>query len=201
MRHRGLATLVITAVAAVVLVVILRGRVAIEPPDSEGLPIRLAQAPPPTPLSDRFRGDVGGFGHRAKTLDALRPENRQAFLALANAEMFTSVGIYESGRLSRHVAAFRSLLTDPHCDPAFKELVEIGGIPGQLYGLSGTYFTDPVFFREAIVRFRASTARIVFLNGCNYGDETVGEVAKLIEKGLPKTFRAEETKARSNGHT
>jgi hypothetical protein len=200
MKRRGVVPLLVVLVAALLLVVVQRGRTAIEPPGSGDLLIRLTPSPYPTPLSDRYRGDVGGFEHRAKTLDALRPENRQPFLALANAEMFTTVGIGAAGQLSKHVAAFRSLLADPRCDPAFKELVAIGGTPGRLYGLAGTYFTDPAFFRQVIVRYRMSAAPVIFLNGCNYGHETVGEVVKLIENGdLPRSFRAEEKTARSNG--
>ena len=191
--------MLVVGVAAVLLVVVQRNRMSIAPRGSESLLIRLTPSPYPTPFSDRYRGDIGGFESRAKTIAALRPENRQAFLALANAEMLTTAGIGASGQLSNHTAAFRSLLADSHCDAAFKELVAIGGTPGQLYGLAGTYFTDPAFFRRALVRYRGSATRVVFLNGCTYLHETVGEVVKLIESGdLPRSFRSDEEGAKSN---
>jgi hypothetical protein len=201
MRRQVLVTLLAVFVAAVLLVVVQRGRLAIEAPASRELLLRLTPSCYPATLSDQYRGDVGHFEHRAKTLAALRPDNRQAFLALANAQMFTTAGIGAAGQLSRHVAAFRSLLGDPGCDAAFKELVAIGSTPGRLYGLAGTYVTDPAFFRQAIVRYRQSAVPVVFLDGCNYGLKTVGEMIRLIENGdLPRSFQAEEKRARSNGH-
>lgn len=50
--------------------------------------------------------------------------------------------------------AFRRILARPHADAVFRDLLEHGSLAGQLYALSGLWFTDPEELKQRIKRYR-----------------------------------------------
>lgn len=110
----------------------------------------------------------------AKKSDKLSKDGEQALQTLLSARTFQDVEIGSRGGISNGVKAFRVLLKDPAGDRAFKELLENGSKPGQLYGLCGVYFTDPASFRAAAERLHdAPTETVPYEVGGTMGEELV----------------------------
>src|SRR5215208_2383169 len=77
----------------------------------------------------------------SEELDAPEPV-RRAYSLLRSTEMFSSPYVGFGGVPSCEVLAFQSILNSPVADGVFKRLIEQATLAGQLYGLSGLYFTD-----------------------------------------------------------
>jgi hypothetical protein len=91
---------------------------------------------------------------------------RQAFDTLRTATCFESTHIGDSGVLSTYVAAFRVIYQQPEAAALFRVLSTDAGRAGQLYALSGFYFTEPVLFHAEIERLRQRGGRVCVMHGC-----------------------------------
>jgi hypothetical protein len=98
------------------------------------------------------------------------------------AERFEDKAIGIAGRPSELVEAYCVLLKDSLADDAFKSLVMKATLPGQLYALCGLYFTDQIFFRSVVEKYRHSDESVNTLFGCIGG---IMPVSMLVESKKP----------------
>lgn len=132
----------------------------------------------------------------SEELDA--PETvRRAYSLLRSAEVFSSPYIGFGGEPSCEVMAFQRILDSPVADGMFKKLIEQATLAGQLYGLSGLYFTDSRSFAAQVDRYRKMKEPVKTQNGCIISEEPVMAVVDVprspydIANGhLPRWFKS-----------
>jgi hypothetical protein len=112
----------------------------------------------------------------------LSSEGQAAYRTLLTAQRFEDRAIGYAGSPSKLVEAYCVLLREPLADAAFKRLQERATLPGQLYALIALYFTDPVFFRSAVEKYRNSEERVDTMFGCIVG---LMPVSMLVESKKP----------------
>jgi hypothetical protein len=112
----------------------------------------------------------------------LSAEGQKAYENLLVATQFEDIVLGSAAVPSKLVEAYNVLLNEPAADLAFKQLLERGTLPGQLYALCGLWFTDNLFFRSAIEKYRNSEKWVGMLSGCLGGGTSV---AALIEARKP----------------
>lgn len=96
-------------------------------------------------------------------------------------------------RISDEAHAYRSVLAHPEADKHFKALRESEGIPGQMYGLAGIYFTDPEHLRAAIVPYLEWAEPIASLGGDIQLYTEIKDIAEAIDGGfIPTRLREGE---------
>ncbi|HSK77332.1 MAG TPA: hypothetical protein VLQ45_12840 [Thermoanaerobaculia bacterium] len=132
----------------------------------------------------------------SEELDA--PETvRRAYSLLRSAEVFSSPYIGFGGEPSCEVMAFQRILDSPVADGMFKRLIEQATLAGQLYGLSGLYFTDPGSFVAQVDRYGKMKKPVRTQNGCIISEEPVMAIVEAprsrygIANGrLPRSFKS-----------
>lgn len=112
----------------------------------------------------------------------LSTDGRKAFRTLLEAERFEDKFIGEAAEPSKLVEAYCTLLREPAADAAFKNLLENATLAGQLYALCGLYFTDPIFLRSVVEKYRHSEEKVDTLSGCISG---LRPVSMLVESKNP----------------
>jgi hypothetical protein len=85
---------------------------------------------------------------------------RRAYALLVSAESFSDAHVGFAGAPSCEVVAFQVVLESYTADRAFKQLLSDATLPGQLYGLSGLYFTDPPTFCGHVERYRVDATSV-----------------------------------------
>jgi len=109
-------------------------------------------------------------------VSSLSAEGQKAYKALLNARQFEDSHVGIAGSLSTKIADFNTLLDEKNADGAFKSIIKKGTISGQLYGLSGIYFTDHEHFKIEVERYGASRKMVDKLSGCIIGPESVSQI-------------------------
>jgi len=112
-------------------------------------------------------------------------ENRQeAFNNLRKAAQFKDTHIGIAGTISEHVKEFGILITEKDADDAFKSILKSGTKAGQLFGLSGIYFTDYEFFREAATKYKKNVSLVMTISGCLVTDEKISDIIEKNAKNV-----------------
>jgi HEAT repeat protein len=107
---------------------------------------------------------------------------------LLTTDCFAGSAVGDSCRPSWQVSAFRMLLESPHSDAAFKDLLARARLPGQLYGLCGLYFTDPVSFRVVLEKYARMDAEVdEQLGGCIVFTVAVSRIARRSSPNVVRT--------------
>jgi hypothetical protein len=101
---------------------------------------------------------------------------RRAYSLLRDTEQFASSHTDYAGAPSCEVIAFQTLLNSRIADQAFKSLLKSATLEGQLYALSGLYFTDPKSFTMHIARYREMNDLVTTHFGCEIGPKSVAAV-------------------------
>lgn len=83
--------------------------------------------------------------------------------------------------------AFRLLSKDPQADAIFKHVAAKGSAAGQLYALSGLYFTDHDYFQKAAEGLRDSKTVVGIQTSC-FG-EYRKPVSAIIDANSPNAIR------------
>ncbi|NNE99952.1 MAG: hypothetical protein HKN25_13105 [Pyrinomonadaceae bacterium] len=109
-------------------------------------------------------------------VSTLSVEGQDAYGALLNARQFEDSHVGFAGTLSTKIADFNTLLKEKNADAAFKSILKKGTIAGQLYGLSGIFFTDHSHFKTEALRYAESGMKVEKLSGCLAGSVRVSEI-------------------------
>ena len=113
-----------------------------------------------------------------RALDAVR----RAYDLLLTTEEFASAHVDVAGTPSCQALAFQELLDSRMADSAFKRLLKEATIEGQLYALSGLYFTDPSAFEVQVERYSQMTELVTTHFGCVL---SVQPVAAIVRSKAP----------------
>ena len=100
-------------------------------------------------------------------------------------------------KLSEQTVSYRALLSHPEGDRHFKELLGSAGLPAQLYGLAGLYFTDRKQFGDAIIPYLESSEPVHLPSGNVFVARTIREVAEELSIGDTSRRLREGTCSRS----
>lgn len=113
-------------------------------------------------------------------IEALRAPKcvRRAYSLLRETEEFASAAVDYGGTPSCEVIAFQTLLNSSVADQAFKSLLGNATLEGQLYALSGLYFTDPKSFTMHIARYREMNDVVTTHFGCEIDKKSVAAVVQ-----------------------
>ena len=109
---------------------------------------------------------------------------KKAYKTLLKARMFSLDRVGIAGQTPETVEAFRFLLADPLGPQSFKQLLEEGSLPGQVYALAGIYLTDPPSFHEAAARFEDNAQMLeTAFGGCVISCSSVRDLVRMISDG------------------
>jgi hypothetical protein len=111
-------------------------------------------------------------------LSSLSKEGQTAYKKLHAAMQFEDAQIGFAGSLSEYVVEFGALLEEKNADAAFKSILRNGTPAGQLYGLSGIYFTDYEFFKVAVNKFNKNEKIVMRISGCILFDEKMSAIVE-----------------------
>lgn len=132
----------------------------------------------------------------SEELDAPEPV-RRAYSLLRSAEAFSSPYVGFGGTPSCEVMAFQRILNSPVADGVFKRLIEQATLAGQLYGLSGLYFTDSRSFAAQVDRYRKIKEPVRTRDGCFTSEVPVMAVVDAPDSShdiangyLPRQFKS-----------
>lgn len=119
---------------------------------------------------------------------------RQAYSLLRETQEFASSAVDFAGVPSCEVVAFQTLLDSDVADQAFKSLLESATLEGQLYALSGLYFTDPESFAAHVARYREMDDLVTTHFGCEIDRMSVAAVVgdppvNIANGGWPQEFK------------
>ena len=109
-------------------------------------------------------------------VSTLSAPGQKAYDALLNARQFEDSHVGFAGSLSTKIHDFNTLLEEKNADAAFKAIVKKGTPAGQLYGLSGIYFTDHAHFKNRVERFGISDKMVDKLSGCIVGPVRLAQI-------------------------
>jgi hypothetical protein len=107
----------------------------------------------------------------------LSPEGYQAYELLRTTKSFGTDSLGFVGIPSDQVLAFRLLLRERAVDRAFKALEKQATLAGRLYGLTGLYLTDPVYFYLVAGPYLFRSEKIYLYSGCVPQEVAIGELA------------------------
>ncbi|MDA8020312.1 MAG: hypothetical protein MPN21_22975 [Thermoanaerobaculia bacterium] len=115
---------------------------------------------------------------------------RRAYALLRDTQRSASSHVGAGGGPSDQVVAFQVLLNSRQADRGFKLLLENATLEGQLYGLSGLYFTDREEFGRQVERYAQLEEDVQVLFGCSAGSEPAASIV-FAERGvLPEKLEA-----------
>jgi hypothetical protein len=120
----------------------------------------------------------------------LSAEGEQAYEIIENTEIFAGSSVGFAGTTSEQVKAFRILLQEPDPDGVFKSLLDRATMAGQLYALSGLYFTDPQYLDGVSDRYLEMDDEVKTMFGCILGKNRVsGLIEQIIDGTFPGSFK------------
>jgi len=108
----------------------------------------------------------------------LSKEGQKAYSILKNASRFEETHVGIAGSLSEFIKEFGVLLEEKKADDAFKYLVKSGTNAGQLYGLSGLYFTDYQYFKKQVEQYKKNDKIVMTMKGCIVMDEQISTIVE-----------------------
>ncbi len=114
----------------------------------------------------------------------LSVKGQKAYKNLKQAGQFEDTHIGIAGSLSEYIKDFGVLLDEKNADAAFKSISKDGTSAGQLYGLSGIYFTDYIFFRNAVDRHKKNDSIVMKISGCIVSDEKISNIVESNGKNV-----------------
>ena len=117
-------------------------------------------------------------------VSTLTAQGQKAYNALLNARQFEDSHVGFAGSLSTKIVDFNTLLDDKNADAAFKSIAKNGTDAGQLYGLSGIYFTDHAHFKDETKRFADSDKMVGKLSGCIMGPVRLAQIVFSKSKNV-----------------
>lgn len=109
-------------------------------------------------------------------VSSLTKNGQNAYKALLKASMFEESHVGFAGMRSTKILYFNALLYEKNADFAFKSIIKKGTKAGQLYGLSGIYFTDHEHFKNEIERLGSSSALVYKQSGCIVSEVKMEEI-------------------------
>lgn len=115
-------------------------------------------------------------------IEKLSPQGKKAHQTLLKAEIFEEGLIGFAAQLSRNVENFNILFAEKEADAAFKSLQQNADLAGQLYALSGIFYTDNKHFQEVIKDYEKNDSEISTMSGCIISTE---KVSKIIKSNSP----------------
>ncbi len=107
-----------------------------------------------------------------------------AYENLRKAAQFEDTHIGIAGSISEHIKEFGIILKEKNADEAFKSILKSGTKAGQLYGLSGIYFTDYKFFKTAVDKYKNNDSIVMTISGCLVADEKISDVVESNAKNV-----------------
>jgi hypothetical protein len=133
--------------------------------------------------------------------DKLSKEGQAAYARLLEATVFEQGFVGFAGLPSQNITAFNVLLKEKEADAAFKSLLDKARTAGQLYALSGLFYTDHKTFIVEIEKFKSSSETVNSISGCIMAEEKVAEIVAskdekvaIIKPGETiEDFRAKHT--------
>jgi hypothetical protein len=94
------------------------------------------------------------------------------------------------GKTPAHLTAWRELLSHKNADKCFKRLVSHATLPGQLYGLTGLYYTDRPSLTTLAAPYLRRQDAVKTIVACFVADTPVGEIVERIVDGAwPEALR------------
>ncbi len=148
-------------------------------------------SPPPPPLDLSPPQGIGARlrqvpGFLIAKLRRYPPE----FRLLLSVEVFTGDRIGPLGRTPLHVTAWRELLNHHKATNCFKSLIARATLPGQLYGLAGLYFTDPVCLKVLAAPYFKRQDAVYTIVTCVAGNVPADVIVERIVDGTwPEALR------------
>src|SRR3954468_9212246 len=104
--------------------------------------------------------------------------------------MFALGGIGVAGTMSEGERALRGLLGGSDALLRLDRLLSTAGPAGQLYALLGLRLKDRAAYDRALVRMRATDAKVQTARGCMLSNESFRDLLKEIERGQYDDFLA-----------
>ena len=120
-------------------------------------------------------------------------EGNRAYSVLLTADRFSDSAVGIAGITPDTVLAFRTLMKESAADKAFKQLLAEATIAGQLYALSGIYFTNPTFFAQAVEPYRHDKRTVHPQFGCIVSSQTVQELVESTDPSVVRLNRRGQT--------
>ncbi len=122
-------------------------------------------------------------------VEKLSAKGQIAYNDLLNAPRFEDPFVGYAGSYSGLVKSLNELFNEKKADEAFKALLNEATIAGQLYALSGLYYTDHEFFKNAVETYRKDSTLVDRMSGCEISSEKVSEIVEsnspVVAKLLP----------------
>ena len=118
------------------------------------------------------------------SIDKLSPEGQNAYQNLLDTEVFAQGLVGIAATLSPSVESFNTLLKEKEADAAFKSLIANAKPAGQLYALSGLYFTDQEAFQKEVKNFRQKDEMVRAMSGCEMFDEKISKIVESNDKNV-----------------
>ena len=113
-----------------------------------------------------------------------------AYRMLLTVEVFTGDRIGAAGRTPLHVLAWHDLLNYRQATSCFKGLITHAALPGQLYGLAGLYFTDPVSLKALAIPYLKRQDPVLTIVTCMTGHvPACAIVERIVDGAWPEELR------------
>ena len=118
------------------------------------------------------------------------PDISAEFDLLQSSTAYIPACCCRSNEVTIQAKAYRTILDHPLADNHFKQLLSSPGMPAQLYGLAGVYYTDPATLSGSIWAYLESEERVETVLGDVTALIPVSVVAGEIESGeVPEDLR------------
>ncbi len=114
----------------------------------------------------------------------LSPAGQEAYKSIKEAAAFEGTHVGIAGTLSQNIEAFGALLKEIQADAAFKAILNNGSNAGQLYALSGLYFTDHKYFLAAVEKYKNNENLVMEISGCLATDKKMSEIVESNSKNV-----------------
>lgn len=111
-------------------------------------------------------------------IEKLSAQGKEAYQRLLEAKTFEEGLIGFAAQLSQNVKSFNDLLEEKDADAAFKSLLKNAEIAGQLYALSGVFYTDNEYFQEVVKEYQDSETEVSRMSGCEISNDKVKNIVK-----------------------
>lgn len=127
--------------------------------------------------------DVQDFGSGLRLTDDTFPKEslcpitrEQALAHLLGCKTFADSAVGDGGDESLQVRAFRVLLKQPDTALIYRNLLDRGGLTGQLYALCGLRLADRALFEIEIKRYEHMQIEIWTQFGCTRSKQLISEI-------------------------
>lgn len=111
-------------------------------------------------------------------MEKLSAEGKEAYQILLKAKTFEEGLIGYAAQLSKKVESFNILFAEKEADATFKSLLQDAELAGQLYALSGIYYTDNNYFQEVVKNYQDNENEVNRMSGCEIFSDKVKNVVK-----------------------